>query len=237
MPSTLEKKNKKSSSSNKKSKKALPQDLNESVVPTSKSKMRKVPVNDATEVADAGSSQEDLSDSVKNLAQEAQADLNEDSDDDAGPFAGNTDAMTLMNAITEYNRMLMKRLSTLEDEAKEQGEQVNKQNVRDTVQNTYNDVKNKYDKKVDNKGTHHSFELPLGDMLHSFGKFDSSPLEDDEQDQEEKPSTYSKDEESTVHNGDDAGKISIGNGDKDDIVVKVEATKTGITFCIHIPRN
>ncbi|KAI8637189.1 hypothetical protein BD408DRAFT_424936 [Parasitella parasitica] len=237
MPSTVEKKNKKSSSANKKSKKAHPRGLGESVIPAAKSKKTKISKDDAAEEKNNDAVQPDVSNSVKDIAQEAQTELDDDSDDDTGLFAGNTDAMTLMNAISEYNRMLMKRLSMLEDEAKEQGEQVSKQTIRDTVQDTYNDVKTKYDRKDDDKGTHHSFELPLGDMLHSYGNFDSTPLEDDEQGQEEKPSTGCKNEDSTAHNGDDAGKISIGSGDKDDIVVKVEATKTGITFSIHIPRN
>ncbi|KAK4514375.1 uncharacterized protein ATC70_001968 [Mucor velutinosus] len=266
MPSITEKKSKKSgnsssSSSSKKAKKALAQqnlqDLGEPVVPTKskKSKKTKTPVidqeepeeqlNDVTDeiTEEINNAAQDVSDGVKDIAQEAQAEIDDDSDEDEGPFAGNTDAMTLMNAISEYNRMLMQRLSSLESEAKEQGEEVSKQSVKDTVQGTYNDIKTKYDKKSDSKGTHHSFELPIGDMMKGYGNFDTTPLEDDDQDNQDseehqKQEKKDKDEESTVHDGEEnSGKLSIGNGDKDDIVVKVEATKTGITFCIHIPRN
>ncbi|KAL9543466.1 hypothetical protein PS6_009271 [Mucor atramentarius] len=241
MPSITEKKSKKSG---------------EPVVPTKskKSKKTKTPVidqepeeqlNDVTDeiTEETNNAAEDVSDGVKDIAQEAQAELEDDSDEDEGPFAGNTDAMTLMNAISEYNRMLMQRLSSLENEAKEQGEEVSKQSVKDTVQGTYNDIKTKYDRKDDNKGTHHSFELPIGDMMKGYGNFDTTPLEDDDQDNQDskehqEQEKKDKDEESTVHDGEEnSGKLSIGNGDKDDIVVKVEATKTGITFSIHIPRS
>ena len=101
-----------------------------------------------------------------------------------------------------------------------------------------NEVSAKYNKKEQSGGTNHSFELPIGDMMKSYGNFSTTPLSDDEDTTEEKEHTKkATDDEGTTVGGDEGGKIRIGDGEKDDIVVKVEATKTGITFSIHIPRN
>lgn len=148
------------------------------------------------------------------------------SDDDDKDKIGDDDALTTMNAILEYNRMLVQNLEALE--AKTGG--LKKGDIQNTVHDTMNEVSAKYNKKEESSGTHHSFELPVGDMLKGYGSFSTSEAYD--KDDKKK----NEDEESTVKDDDD-GKIRIGDGEKDDIVVKVEATKSGITFSIHIPRN
>jgi hypothetical protein len=151
-----------------------------------------------------------------------------DSDDEEGE--GDADALTTMNAIMEYNRMLVQRFQELEE--KTGG--FSKNDVQGTVKDTMDDLQAKYNKKEEPKGTRHSFELPIGDMMKGYANYSSTPLPEAEEKQE--PTKKQEDEESTVK-GDDDGKIRIGDGEKDDIVVKVDATKTGITFSIHIPRN
>jgi hypothetical protein len=150
----------------------------------------------------------------------------DDSDEGSDEDTGDTDALTTMNAIMEYNRKLMQRLNQLESQVQEQGNHVSQEALQHTVQGTYNEIKDKYDSGA--SGTHHSFELPIGDMMKGYGNLNTTPLP--EQKKDEETST-------TKDKGDEGNKISIGNGEKDDIVVKVEATKTGITFSIHIPRN
>ncbi|CAO3611663.1 unnamed protein product [Mucor hiemalis] len=199
------------------------------------------------EVADEGENKaEEVADEVTNGVQDLAENLeqtNEDIDDvkeqvqdtieDDSETEGefDSDALTTMNAIMEYNRMLVQRLHELED--KTGG--LNKEAVQDTVKNTMDEVSAKYNKEQSGKGTHHSFELPIGDMMKGYGSLSAEPLADAS---EEKDSAKkADDEENTTVDGGDDGKIHIGNGEKDDIVVKVEATKTGITFSIHIPRN
>lgn len=138
-----------------------------------------------------------------------------------------SDALTTMNAIMEYNRMLVKRLEALE--SKTGG--LKKGDIQNTVHDTMNEVAAKYHKEEEPSRTHHSFELPVGNTMKGIGSFSTSMANDKED------KTKHNDEESTVKDDDDEGKIRIGNGEKDDIVVKVEATKSGITFSIHIPRN
>lgn len=156
---------------------------------------------------------------------------NDDSDDEEEQ--GDADALTTMNAILEYNRMLVRKFQEFEKRTRG----FNKQDVQGAVNGTLNEVSAKYNKKDDSKGVHQSFELPIGDMMKGYGSLSSTPLPDDAGKEEaEEPRKKHEDEESTVK-GDDTGKIRIGDGEKDDIVIKVEATKTGITFSIHIPRN
>jgi hypothetical protein len=171
-----------------------------------------------------------------------------------------TDALTTMNAIMAYNRQLVSRLQELEQRIEEQGEELS-----DSVKDAVSDLKEalpdhitvnqpnlkakedagdftqhmpSYNKSTDTKGTNHSFEFPIGDALLGSGNFNTTPLKDN-QDKEE-PKKKNEDEETV--NGDEkdtsnGGGIRISDGDKDDIVIKVEATKKGITFSIHIPRN
>ncbi|KAI8080235.1 uncharacterized protein B0P05DRAFT_540494 [Gilbertella persicaria] len=190
-------------------------------------------VQDAMEKAqDQG---EGVSEEIKNQAQETIDEAQETMDSEDELNLGDNDALSTMNAIMEYNRQLMQRLNELESQAQSQGQEVSKQTVQDTVQDTYNDIKTKYEKTQEGDGTNHSFELPLGDMMKGYGNLNTEPLPDIHDSLSKKSD---KDEESTVHGGNNEGnKISIGNGGKDDIVVKVEATKTGITFSIHIPRD
>ncbi|KAI8387353.1 hypothetical protein BD560DRAFT_382189 [Blakeslea trispora] len=172
-------------------------------------------------------------DEAKEQAQEKVNELEQSIDTDDEFYSSDNDALSTMNAIMEYNRQLIQRLNELESKAESKGQEVSKQSVQDTVQDTYNDVKAKYEKKQDDNGVNHSFELPIGDMMKGYGNFQTEALPDDDA-----AESNEKDEESTVHSGADEGnKISIGSGGKDDIVVKVEATKTGIMFAIHIPRN
>lgn len=155
-----------------------------------------------------------------------------DSDEDR---QSDTDALTTMNAIMEYNKRLVQKLEALE--AKSGGLQ--KGDIQNSVQDTMHEVYSKYNKKEQSTGTHqsHSFELPVGDMMKGYGAFSTSIIKDkDKKNNDDETSTVKDDDEaSTVKDDDD--KIRIGDGEKDDIVVKVEATKSGITFSIHIPRN
>lgn len=171
----------------------------------------------------------------------------EDSDDDSDGVT-DCDALTTMNAIMEYNKKLMAKLLELENKAKKNGK-ITKENVQETVKDTYDEVKSKYDTTLPKNA---SFELPIGDLLQSYGNFTTEEYSDGDEEHEgvhvedvenEDNEEAHHDEDTTVHegeetnNGTSSGSISLGNGDRDDIVVKVEATKTGITFQIHIPRN
>ena len=178
-------------------------------------------------------SQGDAIGEAKEQAQEKVNELEQAMDSDDEFYSSDNDALTTMNAIMEYNRQLIQRLNELEANAESKGQEVSKQSVQETVQDTYNDIKAKYEKKQDENGVNHSFELPIGDMMKGYGNFQTEAIpEEDAVDNSE------KDEEATVHSGaDEANKFSIGSGGKDDIVVKVEATKNGIMFAIHIPRN
>ncbi|KAI8886351.1 hypothetical protein K501DRAFT_283834 [Backusella circina FSU 941] len=182
----------------------------------------------------------------------------EDTSGDESDAPSDTNALTTMDAIMAYNRQLVARLHELEHKIEKQGEDLN-----DTVKDAVGDLKEalphhdnvdqskskpkeetgdftqampSYNKSTDTKGTNHSFEFPIGDALMGSGNFSTTPLEDEHK--EEEPKKRNEDEE-TVKGEDDTsgGGIRISDGDKDDIVIKVEATKKGITFCIHIPRN
>lgn len=180
-------------------------------------------------VQDLTENLEQTNEGIDNVKEQVQNTIDDDSDTE-GEYDG--DALTTMNAIMEYNRMLVQRLHELEDKT-EGG--LNKEAIQNTVQNTMSEVSAKYNKEQSGKGTQHSFELPIGDMMKGYGSLFTEPLPDTNQ---EKDNTKkAEDEENTTVNGSDDGKLHIGNGEKDDIVVKVEATKTGITFSIHIPRN
>lgn len=170
----------------------------------------------------------------------------EDNDDSDSEGVTDCDALTTMNAIMEYNKKLMQKLIQLENMQKKHGK-ITKEHVQETVKDTYDEVKSKYDQTLPKNA---SFELPIGDILQSYGNFTTEELPDNEEEEDDDDVEHEEleeedeahhDEDTTVHDGEEpktsSGSISLGNGDKDDIVVKVEATKTGITFCIHIPRN
>ncbi|KAG2230353.1 hypothetical protein BDF21DRAFT_428280 [Thamnidium elegans] len=182
--------------------------------------------NDAIEDSDKESDDDDKVESIQEIANEATEQVKEeldqaiDSDDEEEDYGD--DAFTTMNAIMEYNRIMVQRLERLDVK---QG--LNKSNVRDTAKDTLDDVSAKYNKKEESSGTHHSFELPVSDMMKGYGCFSTEPVSDDKDDTKK-----SEDGDDTVKEDDD----DIVR-EKDDIVVKVEATKTGITFSIHIPRN
>ncbi|KAG2208228.1 hypothetical protein INT47_006083 [Mucor saturninus] len=196
--------------------------------------------NDSGADSDAHSDSEDSSEEderdIKDIANDATEQLQgniekivtgDDSDDNAQSDA---DALTTMNAIMEYNKTLIQKLEALE--ARSGG--LKKGDIQNSVHDTMHEVYTKYNKKEESTGTHqsHVFELPVGDMMKGYGAFSTS-ITDDKKDKDEKKHT--DDEASTVKDDDD--NIRIGDGVKDDIVVKVEATKGGITFSIHIPRN
>ncbi|KAI9483051.1 MAG: hypothetical protein EXX96DRAFT_128613 [Benjaminiella poitrasii] len=198
------------------------QDITRQVLDTAKDIQNKA--EDAPE--EAMDMFDDLQSRIKAYTEKLQNNM---TDDNNNPLDGPDDALTTMNAIMEYNRRLMDRLNNLE-----QHNELDKDDVQNTVQDTYNEVKSEFGQNENSKSIHESFELPIGDMMKGYGSYSSEPLPE----KEAHPKKRDKDEESTLHDDDDgASKIRIGNGDKDDIVVKVEATKTGITFCIHIPRN
>ncbi|GAA5805563.1 hypothetical protein HPULCUR_011082 [Helicostylum pulchrum] len=182
--------------------------------------------NDAIEDSDKESDGDDdkvgnIQDIANEATEQVKEELDQDIDSDEEEDYGG-DAFTTINAIMEYNRILVQRLEILEVK---QG--LNKSNVQDTVKDTLDDVSAKYNKKEESSGTHHSFELPVSDMMKGYGCFSTEPVSDD------------KDDTKKSEDGDDTVKESDDDivREKDDIVVKVEATKTGITFSIHIPRN
>lgn len=205
--------------------------------------------NDSDAKSDAHSDSEDGSEEderdIKEIANDATEQLQgnieqivagDDSDDNQQSDA---DALTTMNAIMEYNKTLIQKLEALE--ARSGG--LKKGDIQNSVHDTMHEVYTKYNKKEESTGTHqsHVFELPVGDMMKGYGAFSTS-ITGDKKDKEENnrksvknDKKDSDDETSTVKDDDD--KIRIGDGEKDDIVVKVEATKGGITFSIHIPRN
>ncbi|KAI9245486.1 hypothetical protein EDC94DRAFT_628356, partial [Helicostylum pulchrum] len=181
--------------------------------------------NDAIEDSDKESDGDDdkvgnIQDIANEATEQVKEELDQDIDSDEEEDYGG-DAFTTINAIMEYNRILVQRLEILEVK---QG--LNKSNVQDTVKDTLDDVSAKYNKKEESSGTHHSFELPVSDMMKGYGCFSTEPVSDD------------KDDTKKSEDGDDTVKESDDDivREKDDIVVKVEATKTGITFSIHIPR-
>lgn len=183
--------------------------------------------NDAIEDSDKESDDDDDKvGSIQYIANEAteqvKEELNQAIESEEEDYGD--DAFTTMNAIMEYNRILVQRLERLEVK---QG--LNKSNVQGTVKDTLDEVSAKYNKKEESSGTHHSFELPVSDMMKGYGCFSTEPVSDD------------KDDTKKSESGDDTVKENDDDDDivreKDDIVVKVEATKTGITFSIHIPRN
>ncbi|GAA5817730.1 hypothetical protein MFLAVUS_011281 [Mucor flavus] len=182
--------------------------------------------NDAIEDSDKESDDDDGKvGSIQYIANQATEQVKEELDQaiDSEEEDYGDDAFTTMNAIMEYNRILVQRLERLEVK---QG--LNKSNVQDTVKDTLNDVSAKYNKKEESGGTHRSFEIPISsDMMKGYGCFSTEPVLDDKDDT--KKSEFGDD--TVKENDDDIVR------EKDDIVVKVEATKTGITFSIHIPRN
>ncbi|KAG1049964.1 hypothetical protein G6F43_007739 [Rhizopus delemar] len=143
------------------------------------------------------------------------------------------DALTTMNAIMEYNRKLMQRIAELEGQ--NDSDKDPKEAVKDTVQDITEEVKDKQEKASKKGGSTHTFEFPLGDMMKSYGSLATSELPEETPEKEEKKN---EDDNSSVNNDDsESNNLRIGDGDKDDIVVKVDATRKGITLTIHIPRN
>ncbi|KAI9281545.1 hypothetical protein BY458DRAFT_544294 [Sporodiniella umbellata] len=123
-----------------------------------------------------------------------------------------------MNTIMEYNRQLLQRIQELEKSNKA------------LLENTKS--VNKKSKPKAEKGTSQTFEFPIGEMLENFGTLDTSdPVNDDPVD--DPPNGDIQEEEGEV----EGGNIRISDGDRDDIIVKVDATRKGITLTLHIPRN
>lgn len=144
------------------------------------------------------------------------------------------DALTTMNAIMEYNRKLMQRIAELEGQ--NDSDKDPKEAVKDTVQDVTEEAKGEQEKASKKDGSTHTFEFPLGDMMKSYGSLGTSELPEETPEKEEEK--RNEDENSSVNNDDSEGNhLRIGDGDKDDIVVKVDATRKGITLTIHIPRN
>ncbi|CAO3700509.1 unnamed protein product [Rhizopus stolonifer] len=112
--------------------------------------------------------------------------------------------------IMEYNRKLLQKIQELE------------KNNKDLKEKSVTPKKDE-----EKKGTNQTFEFPIGEMLESYGSLNTS----EPPEEEEKGAENNKEEET------ESGKIRISDGDKDDIVVKVDATRKGITLTLHIPRN
>ncbi|KAG1450628.1 hypothetical protein G6F56_008298 [Rhizopus delemar] len=113
--------------------------------------------------------------------------------------------------IMEYNRKLLQRIQELE------------KNNKDLKEKSVTPKKDE-----EKKGTNQTFEFPIGEMLESYGSLNTSEPPEEE---EEATAENNREEET------ESGKIRISDGDKDDIVVKVDATRKGITLTLHIPRN
>lgn len=230
MPSSI-------TTSEKKRKSALQKKSTKSFEPSNnkhKAAKSSIPIQDSDEYTDDDDEEEEeeevmtkkgnIQDIANKATKEMQGKLKQAVDSDSEEETVDGDAMTTMNAIIEYNKMLVQRLEKLEADTG----RLKKSDVQGTVKDTMNDVSAKYNKKEESTGTQHSFELPIGrDMMQGYGCFSTEPISDDKDD-----SKKSDDGEATIKDGGD----TIVR-EKDDIVVKVEATKTGITFSIHIPRS
>ncbi|ORE01951.1 hypothetical protein BCV72DRAFT_216282 [Rhizopus microsporus var. microsporus] len=140
------------------------------------------------------------------------------------------DALSVMNAILEHNRKLMQKLNELENQ-KDSIKDIEKI-VEDTAQDTMKEVEDKKKEAEDKGGANYSFELPIGDVMKSYGSLSTSELPDKE------PKKEDEDETATMNeNTSEPHKTCADETEKDDIVVKVDATRDGITLTIHIPRN
>ncbi|CEJ00927.1 hypothetical protein RMCBS344292_14967 [Rhizopus microsporus] len=200
----------------KKSSKKLTENLGEQVKPKKPPKKKIQSVNEHTGV-------------VEHVADKAQAKIKDQIESDM-EGSHDTDALSTMNAILEYNRKLMQKLNELEDQ-KDSIKDPEK-TAEDTAQDTVKEVKDEK-KEVEDKGRpNYSFELPIGDVMKSYGSLSTSELPNKESKKEDENET------ATVNkNFSEPHKARANEAEKDDIVVKVDATRDGITLTIHIPRN
>ncbi|CAO3679043.1 hypothetical protein G6F70_005491 [Rhizopus microsporus] len=210
MVPSLEKERKK-----KKSSKKLTESLGEQVKPKKSPKKKVQLVNGHTDV-------------VEHVADKAQDKVKDQIESDMEGSHHDTDALSTMNAILEYNRKLMQKLNELEDQ-KDSIKDPEK-TAEDTAKDTVKEVKNEKKETEDKGRSNYSFELPIGDVMKSYGSLSTSEL----------PNREAKEdgnETATVNkNTSEPHKARADEAEKDDVVVKVDATRDGITLTIHIPR-
>lgn len=211
MVPSLEKERKKKKSSRK-----LTENLGEQVKPKKSSKKKMQLVNGHTDV-------------IEHVADKAQDKVKDQVESDM-EGSHDSDALNTMNAILEYNRKLMQKLNELEDQ-KDSIKDPEK-TAEDTAQDTMKEVKDEKKEAEDKGRSNYSFELPIGDIMKSYGSMSTSELPNREPKKE-----YENETVTANKNTSEPHKACTGEAEKDDIVVKVDATRDGITLTIHIPRN